>query len=163
MQGNAILKTLSSFIQHENWRIFLCQIILCQLCLGWIAGNSVAEPILPKPDFPFTQLNLEKVGDSDSVGDIITSLAQDTRGLIWIGTQNGLIMYDGYRFRHFDHNPADPNSLGADSVSSLWAAKDGRIWVGTDTGGLSIFDPSSERFKMARKFGCWQHHSVKRR
>jgi len=29
---------------------------------------------------------------------MVTRMAQDDSGLLWIGTQNGLLRFDGYRF-----------------------------------------------------------------
>ena len=61
--------------------------------------------------------------DADTIDDqIITALAQDRRGFLWIGTQDGLIRYDGYRYRKFSHDANRENSLIANYVYSLYAA-----------------------------------------
>jgi ligand-binding sensor domain-containing protein len=85
----------------------------------------------------------------------ITALAQDARGLLWIGTISGLFRYDGYRLRKFSHNTNDPFSLAGDYVGCLWAAPNGRVWVGTFNDGLLVFDPTTERFE---RF----HHAAKK-
>jgi signal transduction histidine kinase/ligand-binding sensor domain-containing protein len=102
-------------------------------------------------DFPFTQPQFERVSNVDMIdSQPITALAQDARGLIWIGTQGGLVRYDGYRFRKFVHNINDPFSIAGDYVNALLAAKDGRLWVGTLSDGVSVFDPATERFTHIR-------------
>ena len=102
-------------------------------------------------DFPFTQPQFERVSNVDMIdSQPITALAQDVRGLIWIGTQSGLVRYDGYQFRKFVHNIRDPFSIAGDYVNALLAAKDGRLWIGTLSDGVSVFDPATERFEHFR-------------
>ncbi len=102
-------------------------------------------------DFPFLQPQFENIGDADEIPfGIVTALAQDQRGLIWIGTQKGLVRFDGYRYRVFRHTANDPHSMAGDYVYALCVAKDGRIWVGTNSDGVSVFDPASERFSHFR-------------
>jgi diguanylate cyclase (GGDEF)-like protein len=77
---------------------------------------------------------------------LTTALAQDRQGFLWIGTQAGLVRFDGSRFEVFRSNPDDPATLGGSYVRSLLAARDGRLWVGTFSGGLSVYDPARESF-----------------
>lgn len=63
----------------------------------------------------------------------VTSIVQDNRNFIWIGTTNGLTRYDGYSFLTFKRE-AQENSLPFNEISSLLV--DGEnLWVGT-WGGL---------------------------
>lgn len=131
------------------------QQLLYLLILGGMIcyGNAGAQ----SRDFPFIEPQFERITDAATLnGNTVTALAQDARGLIWIGTQNGLIRYDGYRFRHFSHEATDPFSLAGNYVYALCATKDGRIWVGTTNDGISVFDPTSERFEHFRH----KHKSV---
>jgi len=82
----------------------------------------------------------------DVPAHLCSAIAQDQRGLLWFGTQGGLVRYDGYNFRVFRSNPADPKTLAGNYVRSLLVASDGRLWVGTFSGGLSVFDPRAETF-----------------
>jgi diguanylate cyclase (GGDEF)-like protein len=77
---------------------------------------------------------------------LCSAIAQDRSGLLWFGTQRGLVRYDGYDFRVYRSNPADPKTLGGNYVRSLLVASDGRLWVGTFSGRLSVFDPKTETF-----------------
>jgi ligand-binding sensor domain-containing protein/signal transduction histidine kinase len=70
---------------------------------------------------------------------------QDDLGFIWFGTQQGLNRYDGYKFKVFSHDPADPSSLGGAFVYSLFKDRLGVIWVGTDQ-SLDRFEPATESF-----------------
>jgi hypothetical protein len=85
---------------------FLHLLRLALLCLIFY-GNASAQG----QDFPFIEPQFERVSDADTLdGNTVTALAQDARGLIWIGTQNGLVRYDGYRFRKFSHQINEPFS-----------------------------------------------------
>ena len=121
-------------------------------CLSFALIMALVTPALAAAaDFPFSEPEFETIRDAETFDtQIITSLAQDASGLIWIGTQDGLIRYDGYRFRKFSRSATDPFSLSSDFVNALWVAKDGRIWVGTLNDGISVFDPATERFENFR-------------
>ncbi len=116
--------------------------------LASVAMAAGAENSANRRAFAFAQPKLDSVGDAESVPDnLVTALAQDARGFIWIGSQQGLLRYDGYRFRNFVHNDNNPASLSGNYVTALFANQDGRIWIGTESAGLSLFDPGSERFE----------------
>jgi ligand-binding sensor domain-containing protein len=129
------------------------------LALVMLWSSAAAE------EFAFSLPHLENIADAEVIpGGAVTALAQDVRGLIWIGTQKGLIRYDGYRFRRFVHAPADPTSLADDFVMSLLAAKDGKIWIGSNSNGLTLAAKSLCILGMIRhkqtaspqtKFGRW--------
>src|SRR5687767_15549436 len=82
----------------------------------------------------------------DVPAHLCSAIAQDATGLLWFGTQGGLVRYDGYELRVYRSNPADPTTLAGSYVRALLVASDGRLWVGTFSGGLSVFDPRTEKF-----------------
>lgn len=107
------------------------------LCVA--AGLGAAERL----DYRFTT-----VGDSDTVPDgVVTALAEDREGRIWIGTTRGLVRYDGYEFVNHLADPARPGAPAANLVRSLLLASDGRLWIGYDGGVLSIHDPRRGDFR----------------
>jgi len=82
----------------------------------------------------------------DVPAHLCSAIAQDREGLLWFGTQGGLVRYDGYDFRVFRSNAADPTTLAGNYVRALLVASNGRLWVGTFSGGLSVYDPRTESF-----------------
>jgi diguanylate cyclase (GGDEF)-like protein len=117
-------------------------LLLTALLALALAGNAAAAspPRLGLVSF-------QRVPIPDEVpAHLCTALAQDREGFLWIGTQAGLVRYDGYGFRVFRSDPEDPRSLGGSYVRTLYAASDGRLWVGSFSGGLSVYDPASETF-----------------
>lgn len=90
----------------------------------------------------------EQFGQNDGLPvPNLPALAQDTAGFLWVGTEGGLLRYDGRTFRPYRAVADDPNALSAAFVHALHAAPDGRIWVGTYGGGLDRYDPLSDRFE----------------
>jgi signal transduction histidine kinase/ligand-binding sensor domain-containing protein/CheY-like chemotaxis protein len=56
----------------------------------------------------------------------------DLRGRIWCGTDQGVDVYDGMSWRHFDHT--DGLTWDDCSANAFWADPDGSIWMGTTRG-----------------------------
>ena len=64
----------------------------------------------------------------------VQAIAQTPDGYLWIGTQEGLVRFDGTQFTVFDRRTHP--ELGLGSVFALLADVDGSLWVGTNGGGL---------------------------
>lgn len=76
----------------------------------------------------------------------VVTIAQDREGFIWIGTQGGLVRFDGYDFQVFQHHRGDADSLANDYVRALAADPRGGLWIGTQVGGLDYYDAATGRF-----------------
>src|SRR5271168_1085133 len=59
-------------------------------------------------------------------------MAQTTDGYLWIGTQAGLMRFDGVRFVSW--RPPEGNELPSSRINSLLGGRDGSLWIGTSTG-----------------------------
>ena len=96
------------------------------------------------------QLNFKRIGTKEglSSSDVLCML-QDSRGFVWIGTENGLNRYDGHQFRRFFNDPSDSLSLSNNYVTSIIEDTKGRIWVATWGGGLNYFDRELNQFKQS--------------
>jgi ligand-binding sensor domain-containing protein/signal transduction histidine kinase len=75
----------------------------------------------------------------------VSQIVQDDQGFMWFGTQYGLNRYDGYKFKVFLHDPADPKSLGGVYITALFKDRSGIIWVGCNQ-FLDKYDPATETF-----------------
>ena len=69
----------------------------------------------------------------------VKDVFQDSYGLLWIATENGLQKYDGYRFETFKNNPQKPNSLLNNNLWNVLEDSENNIWVATDN-GVSKYD-----------------------
>ncbi|UZR98320.1 sensor histidine kinase [Chondrinema litorale] len=117
----------------------------------WIATWGGGISIYNRELDNFTRLNIgpNKEHENDSLIDHIYDIYIDDDNKAWIGTSgNGLVIYDydTKAYKHYLHNPDDPNSLSHNRVRSIIKGKDGKMWIGTLGGGLNLFDPKAETF-----------------
>ena len=75
----------------------------------------------------------------------ITTILQDRKGFMWIGTRNGLNRFDGNTFKIFHNVLSDVQSLGSNSIFSLFEDNKEQMWVGTYS-GIYLYDPQKEKF-----------------
>ena len=67
---------------------------------------------------------------------------QDSRGMLWIGTTNGLFRFDGYHVKSYSISEIGVNS---GFITSLCEDRKGNVWVGTSR-GLCYYDFYADRF-----------------
>jgi len=77
---------------------------------------------------------------------VVNCLFQDSKGYIWIGTQNGLNRFNGETFDGFSYNPADSGSISNSWIYAIAEDAQGNLWVGTK-GGLNKFLPNQNKFQ----------------
>lgn len=75
---------------------------------------------------------------------------QDSRGYIWLATEDGLNRFDGYNFRIYRHDERDSESLPADLVWKVVEDRHGDIWVATEGGGVARWSWEQDTFTTYR-------------
>lgn len=78
--------------------------------------------------------------------NLITSLAQDHQGYIWVGTEYGLNRFDGVRFVHYYADDLTPRPLLDNKVKQLFTDSRGTVWV-MMSNGLQRYCPESNDFE----------------
>ncbi len=63
----------------------------------------------------------------------VYAMHKDSRGYLWIGTQDGLNRYDGTRVEIYRQREGDARSLRGRYVNSIKETPDGDLWIGTET------------------------------
>src|SRR4051795_8426949 len=87
-------------------------------------------------------LTFRRIAIPDDVpAHLCSALAQDRDGFLWIGTQGGLVRFDGYRFRTWTSDPSNRSTIGGSYVRALLAARDGTIWIGFFRRGTLVARP----------------------
>ena len=66
--------------------------------------------------------------------DTATALLEARDGFLWIGTEEGLVRFDGVRFDHFSR--ANAPAFTHNQVQCLAETSDGSLWIGTSQPGL---------------------------
>jgi signal transduction histidine kinase/ligand-binding sensor domain-containing protein/ActR/RegA family two-component response regulator len=116
--------------------LLLCSLTFAADPTSWMFDarwSSLAEPVF------------RRIGGEAKVAEV-DALAQDANGFLWIGTQRGLIRWDGYQPRVFGADTGNPDALHDPYVNVLYANSDGTLWIGTKASGLARYDPTSDRF-----------------
>ena len=83
---------------------------------------------------------------------LISCISQDKYGYIWIGTENGLNKFDGYRFTNYikdNLNDKDSTSLANNDITKILSDNKGRLWIGCEL-GLMTYDEERNRFRHYR-------------
>ncbi len=93
-------------------------------------------------DLSFSQLSIEQGLSKISV----LSIAQDSEGLIWLGTDGGLNRYDGVRFYNYRHDKEDSFSISDNNINSLLNDSKKNLWIGTSK-GLNTYNRQKDAFE----------------
>lgn len=110
----------------------------------WVGADGALHQW--QPDNRTFQRHLVK----EDSGFGVSALFEDPRRGLWVGTTDGLVLYDPQEgtATSYRHDPAKAGSLTAGPVTAIAAADEGRLWVATPN-GLNLFDPwtgASQRF-----------------
>ncbi len=121
------------------------------LVTGTFAGRAL-EPTTPLAHYGRQAWAMENGLPQNTV----QALAQTRQGFVWLGTEVGLVRFDGSNFATFDRN-SSPALPGAD-VRCLMEARDGSLWVGTSEGLARWKDGSGYRIHCSER-AAGKHHS----
>jgi ligand-binding sensor domain-containing protein/signal transduction histidine kinase len=85
----------------------------------------------------------------------VETIARTPDGYLWIGTQEGLVRFDGHRFTLFDrnHEAALPDKW----ISSLYVDAGGKLWIGT-RGGIAVLE--NGRFLPYNQVASLKHAAI---
>ncbi len=123
---------IKKLANRHNFKAITTSLATCFFIMQALAQTNIAEPIF----YPITEQN----GLSD---DVVTCFFQDSRNFMWIGTQDGLNVYDGSVFKIYraSYNKSG-DELADNLINSVAEDAHKHIWIGTSN-GLSMYDMSS--------------------
>lgn len=84
--------------------------------------------------------------DKEISNSLIYNIYQDTKGVVWISTEDGLNRYDGVKFTTYKHDKNDSLSLKHNFVRLFFEDSKGRFLVGFYN-GLQIYDYAANTFQ----------------
>lgn len=84
--------------------------------------------------------------DVNSLSGVFSSLCQDHDGFIWIGTDRGLLRFDGNSYDIYRHDDNRPGSLSDSRVLDVMCDSKGRVWVAT-ANGLNLYHSTDDTFE----------------
>ena len=114
----------------RNLNTFLETFICPRLCLGWLlvcVGFSGATEAR-EPGKAFSQYVREQWGTEKGFpSGLVYAITQTADGYLWIGTEKGLVRFDGLSFHLFQ--PSDGANVPVGPILGLAADSDGNLWV----------------------------------
>lgn len=115
----------------------------------WLSGSSPSLLHLKVNGNIAEQIDSLDAGSLRS--SVIYCVTIDRRGWLWLGTDNGLIVFDGRQSRHL----STEDGLIWNDVNSgaLYEDKDGSIWIGTSGGMSHLLHP--EKIFSAEPLSLW--------
>ncbi|MDY6228551.1 MAG: two-component regulator propeller domain-containing protein [Clostridium sp.] len=91
------------------------------------------------PIKPYAEILKDSKFESISISDglsneYVTTIFQDSKGYMWIGTKDGLNRYDGEIIKIYNCNVEDENTLSSTYITAIEEDCKGNLWIGTDNG-----------------------------
>lgn len=71
---------------------------------------------------------------------------QDSTGLMWFGTWDGLNVYNGRNFEVYKPGLRNPSSISNNVIRDIIEERKNRLWIATDQ-GINLFDATTRTFK----------------
>ncbi len=102
------------------------------ICLALASAAAALDPSKAITQYPRDAWTMEDGLPQSSVQAIL----QSRRGDLWLGTQGGLVRFDGARFEVFDRS--NTPEIRSQFVHCLAEDSAGRLWAGTDGGVLRL-------------------------
>jgi signal transduction histidine kinase/ligand-binding sensor domain-containing protein len=122
-----MLRTLKEKSHQTVRRLRRIALLTTVLILGALAARAL-EPSTPLASYGRQAWVMENGLPQNTV----QALVQSKDGFVWLGTEVGLVRFDGNSFQVFDKNTQP--ALPGNDVSCLLATKDGALWIGTSEG-----------------------------
>jgi signal transduction histidine kinase/ligand-binding sensor domain-containing protein len=102
--------------------------LFAALLLGWALAGLALEPSTPLANYGRQTWVMENGLPQNTV----QALVQTRDGFVWLGTEVGLVRFDGNGFQVFDRNSSP--ALPGNDVRCLFETNDGALWIGTSEG-----------------------------
>src|SRR5882672_6231269 len=103
-------------------------LLLAGVLLAWCPGAWALDPALDVSQYAHTAW---RIRDGFTKGEIL-AIAQTPDGYLWLGTEFGLLRFDGARAVPWQPPPGQ--QLPSTHITCLMVSRDGTLWIGTAKG-----------------------------
>ena len=122
----------------------------------WVATRKGLNLFLPETG-TFKHISRAESNADDLLNTVFMNMIEDREGNLWFGSTEGLycLKYNTKAITenliHYQHDVQDNSSLSINLVTSLYVDNIGDLWIGTDNGGINLFDREKQSFRQYRK------------
>jgi signal transduction histidine kinase/ligand-binding sensor domain-containing protein len=114
--------------------------------LGFLSGVPAAFAA----DAPALVLEHLTTADGLPQATVMVTL-QDSQGFIWLGTEDGLVRFDGEKLQRYARSRTGKNSLPGNFVWDIAEDANHDLWIATKDGGLARWSRATDGFTV------WRH------
>jgi ligand-binding sensor domain-containing protein len=123
---------------HRRYLHFLFQFLLGLLTSVIVMSRADGQQIR------FDHLTIADGLSSNSVYTIF----QDSNGILWLGTLDGLHRYDGYSIRVFKHDHREKGSITNNRITRIYEDQDYQLWLYDEYTSIIVrYTPAKAEFK----------------
>lgn len=146
LRFNIKTKTFKRFIHNPDNPASIPSNIILNISVGkegiWIDSQN-------KGLFLFDPKSEKIIPDEKNIFSQFTNISElyiHSSGQLMVGTKKGLsiLSKDKSHFRHYVHNPLNPNSISYGSVTAILEDNNGTLWIGTTK--ISKYNPKQNKF-----------------
>lgn len=89
----------------------------------------------------------------------VTSIVQDSNNMLWVGTFDGLNMFDGETFQVFRHYPEDPESVLDNRIINLAFDQNDGLWIlyANNHVGKYLGDGKFQNYELPEGMDNWEN------
>lgn len=135
------MKTRKDNYMKRGYNPHIFRLLLPILLAAFSLGGFALDP-----DKNLTQYVTQSWGLEDGLPQSsVYSIIQDRNGYLWMGTEEGLVRFDGQHFDVIDNKRVE--QLKDNFINVIREAPDGSLWLGTFGGGVIHMDTADNTFK----------------
>jgi signal transduction histidine kinase/ligand-binding sensor domain-containing protein/CheY-like chemotaxis protein/HPt (histidine-containing phosphotransfer) domain-containing protein len=122
---------------------------------AWSAALFIISGLICEPsaaaaaDAP--PLILEHLTTADGLPQAtVMATLQDSQGFVWLGTEDGLVRYDGHDLYRYAYTRSDPHSLPGNFIWDIVEDAHHDLWIAVKEGGVARWNRASDTFTVYR-------------
>ena len=119
-------------------QVWIAALVCCLFFLEDSPASRALDPSAPLSGYARQTWVMENGLPQNTV----TALVQTQDGYLWVGTEAGLVRFDGNAFQDFDRN--SDAAIPGNDICCLLEGPDGALWVGTSE-GLARSGPTAHK------------------
>ncbi len=116
--------------------------------LGWLLAWTLPAALAANDTRP---LSLERLTTEDGLpqGTVYDTL-QDSKGFVWLATEDGLIRYDGHDLVRYAHSRKNRGGLPGNFIRQIVEDQDSNLWITIKDSGLVRWNRATDQFTTYR-------------
>ncbi|MBL8270687.1 hybrid sensor histidine kinase/response regulator [Steroidobacter sp.] len=115
------------------------------IIIGWMFGAAIATAADAPP------LILEHLSTAEGLpqATVMTTL-QDSQGFVWLGTEDGLVRYDGHRLHRYAAARGEQGTLSGNYIWDIAEDAGGDLWIAVRDRGVARWHRKTDTFTQYR-------------